>query len=89
MTTDRALLEAAAKAAGMSIMWTQMPEPQPRLYASMTEAGKGRHWNPLAIRRDAEELADQLGLDRSADCQSIVRAAASLAHSATESACKN
>jgi hypothetical protein len=53
--TDRELLEAAAKAAGMDIEW------QPCGWAHDNETGC--EWNPLTDDGDAFELAVKLRLD--------------------------
>jgi len=57
MTTDRALLEAAARAAGLEILfWAQDNYPVVR------DGDKRVGWNPLMFDSDALRLAVRLGI---------------------------
>ena len=56
MKTDRELIELAAKAAGITLMWSRVPGRPPRL------AGTLAAWNPLTDDGDALRLAAKLYL---------------------------
>lgn len=62
MTTDREMLELAAKAAGVesAICYDAYPEDGfPTAYAKV---GKGKYWNPLTDDGDALRLAVKLSM---------------------------
>lgn len=58
--TDRELLEAAAKAAGL-LVWDWLPGPHG--FAIETAPGHSRRWNPLTDDGDALRLAVKLRLE--------------------------
>ena len=60
MTTDRELLEGAARAAGLKIV---DKSPPISLYVHSDGCCGGAHWNPLADDGDALRLAVKLKLD--------------------------
>lgn len=55
MSTDRELLELAAKAAGLDVRFDITEQPM-----SIDSAGTGRYWNPLRDDGDALRLAVKL-----------------------------
>jgi hypothetical protein len=67
--TDRELLEAAAKAAGIGLEWFEVgvgdPDCDPGWYCDIK--GTRRYWNPLTDDGDALRLAVKLGLAISID----------------------
>ena len=64
MSTDRELLEAAAKAAGMHFEWEKsISDPTREEPCVFDDDGFGVDWNPLTNSGDALELAVKLGLD--------------------------
>ena len=58
MSTDRELLEFAAKAAGLDVRFDITEQPM-----SIDLAGTGRYWNPLRDDGDALRLAVKLGIE--------------------------
>lgn len=54
--SDREMLEAAAKAAGVELMWSRIADIGPR------NVETGNTWNPLTDDGDALRLAVKLGL---------------------------
>lgn len=63
MTTDRELLELAAKAAGVSVEWKTWVV-SPKAIAGCCHRYKDKHeyWNPLTDDGDAQRLAVKLNL---------------------------
>lgn len=55
--TDQELLELAAKAAGMELLWTNDPDLSP-----LTNDHKYNPWNPLVYDGDALRLAVKLAM---------------------------
>jgi len=72
MTTDRELLEAAAKAAGYEIDVTHLPEASGAWWIQLVQERR-RVWNPLIDDGDALRLAVTLRMDI-AHFESSVRA---------------
>ena len=73
MKTDRELLEAAAKAAGVDLEWDGPPE----MWAPMYYYGKTyRQWNPLADDGDVFRLAVKLRISLNMPGQGTVQAQA-------------
>lgn len=61
--TDRELLEAAAKAAGIELDWAVPPKSPPwRVTGSGEDRGPAAQWNPLTDDGDALRLAVTLKL---------------------------
>lgn len=65
MATDRELLEAAARAAGVDAWWSEIHSTMflADRYDSGTEYQQDAVWNPLADDGDALRLAVKLGID--------------------------
>jgi hypothetical protein len=61
--TDRELLEAAAKAAGIEILRSRLDDPLFRDMLLPATEGRGNGWNPLTDDGDALRLAVQLRLE--------------------------
>lgn len=57
--TDRELLEAAAKAAGIEVT----PHPNNRIFPNYVFLAHGQNWNPLTDDGDALRLAVTLSID--------------------------
>ena len=61
---DRALLELAAKAAGINTKWQELSNPNGGTYTALCVGfGWGDEWNPLTDDGDALRLAVKLRLD--------------------------
>lgn len=58
MITDRELLEAAARAAGIALEWNDSPG----YYSDWRGLPQWNHWNPLLDDGDAFRLAVRLGI---------------------------
>ncbi|MEN2672623.1 hypothetical protein [Herbaspirillum huttiense] len=63
MSTDRELLEMAAKAAGISIVRSRLEDPMWRDMLLEPKHGIGIGWNPLEDDGDALRLAIQLQIE--------------------------
>jgi hypothetical protein len=63
MTTDKELLEYAAKAAGLSVVRIRLDDPFFRDMLLPAEEGQGVGWNPLTDDGDAFRLMVKLQLD--------------------------
>ena len=61
--TDKELLEAAAKAAGIAVVPCSCSNPQWPFKHDEAVSGKSGHWNPLTDDGDALRLAVELTID--------------------------
>ena len=75
MSTDRELLEAAAKAAGIKLIWNDRENPG--YWSSWKGLAQWEDWNPLTDDGDAFRLAVKLGIAVYAeDCEDYLHSCA-------------